>query len=160
MGGQSIQTMQADFYSPPRASGQLLVGGVAAIVTSAAAAVLDLRTVNPQVYSAGTADGGLTLGPVGQYLTIFADTTDVGLVFGATLASVTGANAPALATVGTVNASGVYSDVVKCCFRIATGQSLRVLLQKEHDIFMGFVSTGAGIIRLFQSNPSGITNST
>lgn len=157
--GESIQTRMFHWVSPPRASNQGLIGEVAAIAVSAVAGVLDVRTVAAQVYSAASADGNQMLGLVGQYITIEADGADLGITFGPTLASVTGAHVPALAGVGTVNGSGVYTEANTVCYRIPNGQERRFLLQKERDLFLGFVGSAAGTMRLFQSVPSGITGS-
>ena len=96
-------------------------------------------------------------GVVGQSFTVEADTTDCMVVFGLTLASVTGANAPAFATVGTVNASGIYTNTAGgngLRVTAGSGGALRFNLRPNVDRFMAFVATGAGVIRFYQSSDS------
>lgn len=138
--------------SPPRAGSG--VGSLAVLATSAVAAALSLASVGTQtanVSSAATSQG--LNGAVGQYITIKAVTTDCGIVFGPTVASVTGGNVPVLATVGTLTGNN-YTVVTGVCYRVLAGQEVRYLLQPGVDLFLGFVSTGAGQIEIFQSNPT------
>jgi hypothetical protein len=156
----SLSSGQAP-YTPTANTGP---GLIAVIATSTVAAALDLTQLFAPPYNSSQGSQQ-SPGLPGNMISIFADTTDVGLLFGPTLASVTGANVPALAAAGTVNASGIYTLSGKECWRIATGTLQRFLLgatQKKAadgtvfggDNFLGFVSTGAGLIRVFQSSPS------
>ena len=145
--------------SPPRAYTVAGVPGMLVVVAvSTVAAALDLTKLNfGLAYSATdarTAQGNL--GVVGNELTIWTDTgADLGIIVGPTLASVTGANVPVLATVGTVNANGIYTAVTGACFRVPAASSVRFLTAPGQDLFLGFVGSAAGIARIFQSSVSG-----
>lgn len=153
MGDYPVASRKNDFTSPPRpfvaAGGP---GQVSCFAISATAAVLDLT----QGFSMGapnlTVSGQSPKTPTRNYLTLIAD-ADVGVIFGPTLASVTGANVPAIATVGTVNASGVYSGVVKTAWVVKANSPARFLMQPGVDMFLGIVATGAATARVYQSSP-------
>lgn len=135
--------------SPPQAgSGP---GSVAVLATSATAIVVSVASIGtvttPNINSAAT----MTSGPMGQYLTVFADTTDIGLSFGQTAVL---AGTPALATVGTLTGT-TYTPAAGTCYRIPAGQYGRYLLRPGLDLFVAIVSTGAGLVRMYQSSPNG-----
>lgn len=101
------------------------------------------QTIN---LSGGPAAGTLVSpkGFVGQWVDIFADGTDVGVIFGATNASVSGGNAPVLATTGNPGTAGV-------CMRIANG-SFRTYYIKPDDEFLGVVGAASGNLRIAVSS--------
>lgn len=156
MSSMPLALRKANFYSPPRVNGA--TGNVAAITVSAAAGSLDVRSLScgPSAtqgqYNAAQTQQGFQ-GAMDQYITIFADGADLYVVFGPSQASVTGGNAPVVATVGSVSGAGVYTDAAGTAWKIPNGQSLRVLPQLNQDAFMGFVASGAGTMRIFQSSP-------
>ncbi len=133
----STEEMAAAYILPPRA------GQNTAITVSAVAASQDLRLCGVQVPAA--ASYASKVGFQGRYVTLHADGADVGFVFGPTSASVTGANAPVLATVG-VNVAGV-------CERLSNGERLQYYVAAGTDVFIGFVATGAGVLRILASSP-------
>ena len=139
------------FISAPRAflaSGP--PGQVVAITVSTTAAVLDLTTgISQATFNRQTGDDPSQLRR--NFVTIECD-VDLAVIFAATLAAVTTTGVPAIATVGTVNASGVYSPVIKTSWVIYAKQPTRILLQDQVDLFMGFVASGAGTMRLYQSS--------
>lgn len=156
MSTMPLSLRKANFVSPPRVNGT--TGNVAAITVSAVASSLDLRTLSRgasatqgQYNSAQTQQG--FQGAMDQYITILADGADLYVVFGPSQASVTGANAPVAATVGSVSGAGAYTDAAGTAWKIPNGQSLRVMPQLNQDAFMGFVGSAAGTMRLFQSSP-------
>jgi hypothetical protein len=85
-----------------------------------------------------------------NYLTIECD-VDLGIILGSTAALVTAGNAPVIATVGTL-AAGVYTAAAGTCFVIYAKQPTRILLQDGLDLFFGFVASGAGTMRVYQSS--------
>lgn len=140
------------FESAPRATVALgPPGQVVAITVSAVAAALSLITgISQAVFNRQTGDDPVQV--VRNYVTIECD-VDLAIVFGATLASVTVGNVPVIATVGTVNGSGVYTPAAGTAFVLYAKQPRRFLLQNGTDLFMGFVASGAGTLRLYQSSP-------
>jgi hypothetical protein len=130
-------------------------GLVAAFANTGTAGYLNLGLLFavPPNQSNAWAQQGADQGPgvVGSYITILADTVDAGVIFGPTAASVSGANAPALASVGTVSA-GVYTISGTECWRIPVNTSIRVALQQSVDLFMGYVGGTSGILRVYQSS--------
>ncbi len=85
-----------------------------------------------------------------NYLTGECD-VDLGVIFGRTAALFTSTNVPAIATVGTLS-SGVYTPAAKTCFVLYAKQPTRFLLQDGVDLFLGFVASGAGTMRVYQSS--------
>lgn len=79
-------------------------------------------------------------GFIGQWVDIFADGSDVGYVFGPTNASVSGGNAPVLATTGNPGTAGA-------CMRITSGTAKTYYI-KPDDAFMGYVGAGTGNLRI------------
>jgi hypothetical protein len=148
-----------DFISAPRAYGP--TGGtgapgqiVAATVSSVAQYLnLTLLTNSDRVYDASVdglsnqiRNGGIT----NNYVTIFADGCDLGIVVGPSVAAV---SAPVLATVGSIGASGSYVQATGACWRIPSGTERRFLLQPGLDQFLGVVGSVTGTLRLYQSSP-------
>ena len=132
------QTNLSDYILPPRA------GFLTAITVSVAAGSQDLRLCGIQLFnSSNTANS--KPGFQGKYITLFADGADVGVIFGQTLASVTGANAPVLATTGV--------DVAGVCWRIANGGKESYLIAAGYDVFIGFVGSAGGVLRIAASSP-------
>lgn len=146
--------------SPPRAFAAAGVPGQLVVVAvSVAPGAIDLtKLLFGLAYNATSAQAGQANGAVGNELTIESDTgADLGIIFGPTLGSVTGANAPVLATVGTLNASGIYTPVTGVCYRVFAGPTgvARFLTAPTQDLFMGFVGSAAGVMRTYQSSVSG-----
>jgi hypothetical protein len=165
------------YVSAPRSSQNApLVGQVVAFAVTTAPAFLNLASLLQPTFNQASAQTAIVSGILGQdgnYVTIWSDTgADLGIIFGVTQASVTGGNAPVLATVGTV-AAGVYTPAAGTCWRIPAGTSARFHLQPPQgpfgvqsftggagegvqaagDLFMGYVGSAAGVCRLYQSNP-------
>jgi hypothetical protein len=145
---------------PPRAfvSGGGGQGQVAVLAVSATPIAIDLtRGFNP-VYPPTTGLGSVAQGAkplitTRNYLTISADTgADVGVIFGPSVAAVSGGNAPVLATTGSL-VSNVYTGVAGTCWRIPAGTSQRFLCAQGVDNAVGIVGSGAGVVRIYQSSP-------
>jgi hypothetical protein len=83
-------------------------------------------------------------GWVGHWVDIFADGGDIGLITGPTSASVSGGNAPVLATTGNAGTAGV-------CMRIPNG-TYRPYLITADDRFLGVVSAGTTTLRIAKSS--------
>jgi len=149
-----VASRKADFQSPPRAyHANGPEGQVAALAVSATAIAVDLT----QGFSQGPYDG--TKGgyrgpetPTQNYLAIISD-VDVGVIFGPTLASISGGNAPAIATTGSLS-SNAYVGAAGTCFVIPAGTLMKFLLQPTLDKFVGIVGSEAGVVRLYQASPS------
>lgn len=89
----------------------------------------------------GTAGGGLqwvTGGFIGKWIDIWADGGDIGIITGPTNASVTGGNAPVLATTGGLGTAGN-------CVRIAAG-TMQPYYVTPDDQFLGLVGAAAGSV--------------
>lgn len=102
-------------------------------------------TVANSVSGGGTAQALPQVNPKGnvaRWVDITADGVDIGIVSGPTAASVTGANAPVLAT----NGNGAAGT----CARIFAGQTQPFYVLPD-DRFLGLVGTGAGQIRIWPS---------
>jgi hypothetical protein len=85
-------------------------------------------------------------GLLGDYVDIYADAADVGIVAGATQASVTGANVPSLTATGT---GVIGTPVAGLCRVIPKGTSQRFFVTSDTP-WLGFIGSGAGFIRIFQ----------
>lgn len=150
-----VGNRKADFQSAPRAyqaSGP--EGQAAALAVSGTAIAVDLTQGFSQAPYDGTKGPKATgpTSPTQNFLTLSAD-VNIGIIFGPTLASISGLNAPALATTGTLT-SNVYTGAAGTCFVIPANQGMRFLLQKGLDNFVGIVGASAGVVRLYQSSPS------
>jgi hypothetical protein len=147
------------FVSAPRAKSSE-PGHVAVLAVSGTQEVLDLSTLGDPAYDGSNANTAqIPGGAINQYITLYADGADVGIIFGAAKADVTGANKPVLATTGTVDGNGVYSPAAGTCFVVKSGTYLRIFARglsqaSRPDRFMGIVGSGAGKLRIYQSNPA------
>lgn len=151
---EGIQVKQYVYVTPPRAhQSPLQVGEVVAFAVSAVAAYLEMDNLLQQPVGTIT-PAQQKKGVLDNFVTIFADAADLGIVFGPSAASVSAGNAPVLATVGTVSGAGAYTAAAGTCFRIPAGQSARFHLQRGVDAFMGYVASAAGTCRLYQSSPA------
>ncbi|AKU93369.1 hypothetical protein AKJ09_11515 [Labilithrix luteola] len=148
-----VASRKIDFVSAPRAFAAAGVPGqVAVIAVSAAATYIDLTRGISQAKKDPQVSGQDPKSLTRNYLTIEADTADLGVVFGATSALVSGGNAPSLTASGTV-ASGVYTGAAGTCYVIKAGTKERFLLQASVDNFLGLVGSAAGNARIYQSSP-------
>jgi len=156
---------QTFFETPPRSHAGGAMGQVIAITVSTTAAYLDLRALaaafgitynnnSPETQIGAGAPAKAPQGLVGSFITVEADTADLGIITGDTVAHVTTTNVPSLAAVGTVSA-GVYTPAAGTCLRIPAGQSKRFRLETNVDNFLAFVGSGAGTIRLYMSSYAG-----
>lgn len=143
MAAESIYTRKANEVTAP------VAGQITVIAGALAAGSLDLATTGPTAINMQNADkqpvgdgsGTVTIaGGVDRYVEFYADGVDIGLVFGATAAAVTGANAPVLAQTGT-NAAGA-------CMRIPAGIG-RSLFIHPATRYVGYVASAAtGFLRI------------
>lgn len=146
-----VASRKAAFVSAPRAfQAAGPPGQVAALsVSTTAGAVSLLPGIAQAAVNRVTGDDPKQV--TRNFVTIECD-VDLGVIFGPTLASVTTTNVPVIATVGSLVAN-VYTGAAGTCFVLYAKQPLRILLQDSGmDIFMGFVASGAGIMRLYQSS--------
>lgn len=162
------------FQSPPRAAQLGVPGGVVSITVSTTASYIELDTLFPQLPSAGVSasvaasnNAYMTQqnGCCDQFISVYAASATIGIIFGPTAASVTTAgslyNAPNLSVVGTVS-SGAYTLPAASsgspgisCLPIPPGIApIRFRITTLQDKFMGFVGSGAGILYLYQSSQS------
>lgn len=132
--------------TPPRAHGAALPGECVVLATGTVASYLELDTL---FAAASPLVGNLNFpGAVNQFVEFFADTADLGIVFGPTAASVSSSNAPVLTQDGTVT-TGAYTGHAGTCYRIVAGTSKKWLLQLGVDLFVGFVGSTTGQLRLY-----------
>jgi hypothetical protein len=161
----SIEVRKFSYLSPPRAFGAAgPPGQVMVIPVTTAAAYLSLSGSTfgvqyaaglPQNVTGVNAPAGAPQGLMGVYITIFADGADLGIIVGSTAALVSAGNAPVLANAGSVTA-GVYTGTAGTCHRIISGTERRYLTQIGQDIFLGYVGSTTGNMRIFQSSGYGI----
>lgn len=161
----SIEVRKWAAETPPRAYGSAgPVGQTIVLQTTTTASYVSLAAATfgltysaeyVQQVSGTNAPTGQPVGLVGCFVTVYADTANVGIIFGQTAASVSGFNAPNLASFGTV-ANGVYTGVAGTCAVIPAGMSKRYLTQIGQDLFLGFVGASAGLIRINQSSAYGL----
>jgi hypothetical protein len=143
---------------------QLPRAGTVAVVSVTTAAVIDLSGGAPAAassnFTANTQGGGQAsqaasaggVGPVqiqppgyiAHYIDICTDGGDLGIISGPTAASVSGANAPVLATTGGAGTAGV-------CQR-QFGNTIRPYYVKPDDRFLGVVSASTTIVRISLSS--------
>lgn len=162
----NAEVRKFSFVSPPRAYGPTGPVGqeiVFPVTLSAEVVNLEIQTFglkydasqvqNEQGVGAPT---GQAIGLVGSYITIYADGADLGIIIGATIASVSGGAAPNLAAKGSLGATGVYTPATGTCHRIPAGQERRYLTQVGQDNFLGVVGSATGACRLYQSSGYGL----
>lgn len=145
-----VPVRQALVTTGPRAAG---FGQLLAVTVSATASFVELDKLFQPLGTAPTNANYEIAGVTGQEISIFALTASLGVVFGQTAAAVSGANAPAIATVGTLS-GGLYTPSgTPPAWPIAAGTWQRFLAQSGIDLFLGFVASGAGTMYLYQSSP-------
>lgn len=160
---------QSLIITPPRAYGSAgPFGQVVVFAVSTTPVVVDLTQLTfglefdpglSQNLSGRGAPARGPLGAVGSYLNIYADGCDLGVIVGATIGAVSGANAPNLATVGILNSDGTYQGFPGTCYRIPntiTNEEARWRLQISQDNFVGIVASANGICRLYVSSEPGL----
>jgi hypothetical protein len=98
---------QYQYVSPPRQSG---IGQIMTVATSTTASYVELDVLFNPSYSTVSAQTKVSKGVTDNYISIFADTADLGVIFGTTAASVTDGNAPILSANGSLSA-GIYTPV-------------------------------------------------
>lgn len=175
-----VASRKFEFVSPPRAYGPTggtgPAGQVVAALVSAVPQYLNLQLVTQanRVYDASVDGlaGQNRNGPgvVNNYVTLYADGCDLGIVLGPTAFSVGGATGaafsptgvatggvtgalPDLSAKGTVTPSGIYNAATGACWRIPSGTKERFLMQPGQDLFLGVVGSATGTLRLYQSSP-------
>jgi len=147
-----VGSRKNDFQNPPRAFAAAGIWGQCAVLAvSAVAIAVDMsKGVSQAVYNKQV-DGADPSQAIRNYFTFQPD-VDCGVIFGATLASISGANAPALANTGTLTGN-TYTGAAGTCYVLKANNTYRFLLQPGLDNFVGIVATGAGKIRYYQSSP-------
>jgi hypothetical protein len=180
---EKISTIKAQKITAPRAYGGASIvypGEIIKIPALATADYMNLTTLMQVSTSEGVgtpAFQNLKFGVAGNCLTIFPDGADLYVMFGPTQASVTGANAPVIATVGTKTAGG-YTRAAGVCWHLPNlaGSSSGILGYRLHleitgnplsiasgntaasgggDLFMGYISSAAtGTVQMYMSSPA------
>jgi hypothetical protein len=161
--GQTEATRQADWILPIMADTTGNVAG-AALTASTSAVIIDLSTMiaATQAYLSGSSHA-MNPDPLGKYLNLQAQGNDVFCVFGPTLASVSGANAPNPATVNTVTAHAV-NNIPGICMWIPQNATAAIKTPvgspdttshlNSPCRFLAFVtSTGSATLRIWASSP-------
>ena len=130
-------------------------GQVAVLAVSAVAIAVDLSQGVSQPSKNLLFSGQDPKTPTRNALSITSD-VDIGIIFGPTLASVSGGNAPVIANNGTLTGN-TYTGAAGTCWLVkaANGNTdaVRFILQPGQDVFMGVVGSGAGKVRFYQSSP-------
>jgi len=150
------QSRKHDFVNPPRNYGPTgPVGQVLVATVSPTAQKINLQVVvNPPPFSLANSLGGQkppgATGVVNNYVTIYADGCDLGVVVGVDSDAVSGAS---LTAKGTISATGSYVGATGTVYRIPSGSKERFLMQVGQDNWLGVVGSVTGTIRLYQSSP-------
>lgn len=134
---ESEQTRQVNFPLPPRA------GKIGVVATSTTAGSVNLATLDNQAVDISTADT-TQAGVQDCLVTFIADAQDAYVIFGPSQASVTGGNAPVIATTG-VNVAGA-------AMKIPQNMPTRLRITAS-DIWMGYIAGAAGTLRFYRSSP-------
>ena len=156
----SLPARRYFFRTPPRASQLGLPGAPVVLLVGQAPGVLNLQTLYAQSgggYNAQTVGAVATnaqrLGVRGQRILIISD-VDLGIITGAVISDVTGANAPSLDQMGSVDASGNYTGTPGSCTRFPAGMPVEFEITDSiatpMDVFLGFVGATSGRMDLYQ----------
>jgi hypothetical protein len=139
----------------PRASQLAIPGSVVSLPVTAGASYINLQALFAQVPTQNNYSNfsDEINGVQGQGIVLQAVTATVGLIVGKAVGDVTGANAPVLATQGTLTA-GVYTPVAGTCWQLAPGATIEFEPALTQDFFLGFVGSGSGSLLLFQCSLS------
>ena len=155
---ESLVAKQSFFVTPPRSSGSAVaasVGEVVSFATSTSATYVNLAALLQQT-TTPTTPSQQSAGVTGNFITVYALSSDMYVILGPTAASVSGANVPVVPTVssgiGSLSA-GAYTRAAGTAFPIKSGTALRFFLQHGVDKFMGLVASGTGTCVMYQSSP-------
>ena len=151
-----VGSRKSDFRTAPRANvANGPQGQVAVLAVSAVAIAVDLSQGISQPAKNLSFSGQDPKTPTRNAISISSD-VDIGVIFGPSLAAVSGGNAPVIANNGTLTGN-TYTGAAGTCWvvKAANGNtdSVRFVLQPGLDVFMGVVATGAGKVRFYQSSP-------
>lgn len=144
--------------------------GVVAIAATSSAGALDLTQVPGSKLNAAKQLGNdaYNPNPTGHFLFMEADGTDIYVVFGPSLASISAGNAPLSTAVSTVDGSGNLTLVAQGALKLVNGTFYRFLLppnigtRDNADVgafsparFLGFVTASgtSGTLRVYQGSP-------
>ena len=151
----------------------MVPGSVCILPITTAAGVLSLQTTNnmqPAAASAGGANNGISGAFADQInglmgsasssvrLGLLAVTATVGIILGKTILDVTGTNATAIGTAGTLTAAGIFTHAVGECFPMIPGHVTEYIEfepQLTQDFFLGFVGSTSGTLVIFQVSSAG-----
>lgn len=151
MSDYPVGSRKNDFTTAPRAFVAAgLQGQVAVLAVSTTAIAVDLTQGFAQAAVNGTT-GSDPKTPTRNCLTIQAD-VDIGIVFGANVAAVSGANAPVIANNGTLT-TNTYTGAAGTCWVVKANTPFRITTQPGPDNALGIVATGVGKVRIYQSSP-------
>jgi hypothetical protein len=113
-----------------------VAGQIGVFSVSGSAGSVDLRTIGPQPALGNEEQNGCC----DRYVELQADGGDVYVIFGATQAAVTSANAPVISTTG-ANAAGA-------AMRIPNGTSKQYRPTNNGSPWCGYIGTGSGTVYL------------
>lgn len=132
---------------------------------TATASYLNLSTTFGQQPTSANANSGIgswaqqisglcSTPQAGIRLCIQAVTANVGLILGTLVGDVTGANAPVIATQGTLS-SGTYTGAVGSCWLLLAGATIELEAFATQDVYLGFVGSTTGGLQIFQCSAPG-----
>ena len=134
-------------------------GTVLVVQTSATPSYISLASLFTVAANAAIAGGGQPNGVTNQRIEIYADTSSLGIIFGPTVASVS-TSPPIIADYGSLTA-GIYTANGSNaeCMVIPAATYRQFNLQASisagiGDLYLGFVASGSGLLRLYQCNSS------
>jgi hypothetical protein len=157
----SLPARRYFFRTGPRASQLAIPGSIAVLPVTTSASYLNLALLYTQS-PGSTLPAGAALnssfsdqqnGVQGTRVVLYADGADVGIILGALSGDVSGANAPVLATQGTL-VGGAYTSAAGTCWRIPAGTTFEFEPVLTQDFFLGFVGSTSGSLRVFQVSGS------
>ena len=133
-----------------------MAGSIVVLPVTTAATYVNLATLLKQTPTQANSSAftDMVNGLQGVRIVLQAVTATVGILLGNLQGDVTGANAPVLATTGTLS-SGAYTAVAGACWPILPGATIEFEAAIGQDMFLGFVGSTTGALALFQcSQPS------
>lgn len=156
----------AAFSGGPVATGAV-PGSIAVLPVTATATYVNLKALFAQVSSQATSSAfsdqvNGVLGVRIALQAVLSAAGSVGVILGNAVADVTGANAPVIATQGTLT-TGLYTPAAGTCWQMVGGTPTEYLEFEPafsasggyQDQYLGFVGSTTGSLLLFQcSNPS------
>jgi len=127
-------------------AGQLLVATVSPVVQ-----YLDLESIvnPPRADYANVQSSKTTKGVTGNFILIHAETADLYISVGKTVAQISGVTGGAK---GTITGSGTYQGATGAGWRIPANTTYKFAPSPGQDRYLGIAASATGTMRLYQAN--------